>query len=49
MTHFGCRVGAVGKATCYWLNVSGLKPRCEREIVGHLFITFGFIKPSVAP
>ena len=40
---------SVGKATCYGINVSGFKPRCEQEIVGHLFITFGFTKQSLAP
>jgi len=49
MIHFGCRESAFGKATCYGLNVSGFKLRCEQEILGHLFISFDFIKPSVAP
>ena len=47
MIYFGCRESAVGKATCYGLNVSGFRTRWEQDIVGLLFISFGFPKPSV--
>jgi hypothetical protein len=47
MIHFGCRDSAVGKVTCYGLNVSGFRTRWEQEIVGHLFTSLGFTKPSV--